>query len=85
MALACILHNVEIYNGTYEDDIGTTVLSNWAMKLAITQDSGDTTGANAFALGYDYSQDYTTTYPGTGTNHKAGGAVTRCLQDYTGR
>ena len=99
-------HYAEIYNGTYEDDIGTTVLSafcndnegfaiyatgytgntigeensnklvgttqgagnivtgtatsagnpdvsNWAMKLAITQDSGDTTGTNAFAIDSD--------------------------------
>ena len=28
-------------------------VSNWAMKLAITQDSGDTTGTNAFAIDSD--------------------------------
>ena len=97
-------HNVNINNGLYEDDIGTTTLhafcndnegfaiyaagytgnevggensnklvgtnasnnatiesgtattagnpdiSNWAMKLQITQDSGDTTGTNAFTI-----------------------------------
>ncbi|MBQ3433107.1 hypothetical protein IJG22_02295, partial [Candidatus Saccharibacteria bacterium] len=29
---------------------GNPDVSNWAMKLAITQDSGDTTGTNAFAI-----------------------------------
>ncbi|MDO4746863.1 MAG: hypothetical protein Q4A70_00755, partial [Candidatus Saccharibacteria bacterium] len=36
----------DIATGTAEN--GNT--SNWAMKLAITQDSGDTTGTNAFSL-----------------------------------
>ena len=95
-------HNASIVNGTYQSDIGTTILhafcndsegfaiyaagytgdeigatnsnklvgastniaietglatstpnpdvSNWAMKLAITQDSGDTTGTNAYTI-----------------------------------
>ena len=29
---------------------GSSDISNWAMKLAITQDSGDTTGTNAFTI-----------------------------------
>ena len=41
-------------NATIESGIATTAgnpdISNWAMKLAITQDSGDTTGTNAFAI-----------------------------------
>ena len=41
-------------NATIESGIATTAgnpdVSNWAMKLAITQDSGDTTGTNAFAI-----------------------------------
>ncbi|MBQ3432819.1 hypothetical protein IJG22_00790, partial [Candidatus Saccharibacteria bacterium] len=41
-------------NATIESGIATTAgnpdISNWAMKLAITQDSGDTTGANAFTI-----------------------------------
>ena len=41
-------------NATIESGIATTAgnpdVSNWAMKLAITQDSGDTTGTNAFTI-----------------------------------
>ena len=41
-------------NATIESGTATTAgnpdISNWAMKLAITQDSGDTTGTNAFAI-----------------------------------
>ena len=41
-------------NATIESGIATTAgnpdISNWAMKLAITQDSGDTTGTNAFTI-----------------------------------
>ena len=41
-------------NATIESGIATTAgnpdVSNWAMKLAISQDSGDTTGTNAFAI-----------------------------------
>ncbi len=41
-------------NATIESGLATTAgnpdISNWAMKLAITQDSGDTTGANAFTI-----------------------------------
>ena len=41
-------------NATIESGIATSAgnpdLSNWAMKLAISQDSGDTTGTNAFTI-----------------------------------
>ena len=41
-------------NATIESGIATTAgspdISNWAMKLAISQDSGDTTGTNAFTI-----------------------------------
>ena len=41
-------------NATIESGTATTAgnpdISNWAMKLAISQDSGDTTGTNAFAI-----------------------------------
>ncbi|MBR3115762.1 hypothetical protein IKF30_00850, partial [Candidatus Saccharibacteria bacterium] len=41
-------------NATIESGIATSAgnpdISNWAMKLAITQDSGDTTGTNAFTI-----------------------------------
>ena len=41
-------------NTTIETGLATTAgnpdVSNWAMKLAITQDSGNTTGTNAFAI-----------------------------------
>ncbi len=41
-------------NATIESGIATSAgnpdVSNWAMKLAISQDSGDTTGTNAFAI-----------------------------------
>ena len=41
-------------NATIESGIATSAgnpdISNWAMKLAITQDSGDTTETNAFAI-----------------------------------
>ena len=41
-------------NATIASGIATTAsnpdLSNWAMKLAISQDSGDTTGTNAFTI-----------------------------------
>ena len=41
-------------NAIIESGIATTSgnpdVSNWAMKLAISQDSGDTTGANAFTI-----------------------------------
>ena len=41
-------------NAVIETGLATTVgnpdVSNWAMKLAITQDSGNTTGTNAFAI-----------------------------------
>ena len=41
-------------NATIESGIATTAgspdISNWAMKLAITQDSGDTTSTNAFTI-----------------------------------
>ncbi|MBQ6414002.1 hypothetical protein IJI28_00015 [Candidatus Saccharibacteria bacterium] len=41
-------------NATIESGTATTAgnpdVSNWAMKLAITQDSGDTTGTNAFTI-----------------------------------
>ncbi|MBQ3432992.1 hypothetical protein IJG22_01695 [Candidatus Saccharibacteria bacterium] len=41
-------------NATIESGIATTAgnpdISNWAMKLAITQDSGDTTGTDAFTI-----------------------------------
>ena len=41
-------------NATIESGTATTAgnpdISNWAMKLAITQDSGDTTGTNAFTI-----------------------------------
>ena len=41
-------------NATIESGIATTAgnpdVSNWAMKLAITQDSGDTTSTNAFTI-----------------------------------
>ena len=41
-------------NATIVSGIATTAgspdISNWAMKLAITQDSGDTTGTNAFVI-----------------------------------
>ena len=41
-------------NATIETGLATTAgnpdISNWAMKLAITQDSGDITGTNAFTI-----------------------------------
>ncbi|MBQ3436356.1 hypothetical protein IJG26_00120 [Candidatus Saccharibacteria bacterium] len=41
-------------NTTVETGLATSAgnpdVSNWAMKLAITQDSGDTTGTNAYAI-----------------------------------
>ena len=41
-------------NATIESGIATTAgnpdISNWAMKLTMTQDSGDTTGTNAFTI-----------------------------------
>ena len=41
-------------NAAIESGIATTAgnpdISNWAMKLAISQDSGDTTGTNAFTI-----------------------------------
>ncbi|MBR2741181.1 hypothetical protein IKD98_00245 [Candidatus Saccharibacteria bacterium] len=41
-------------NSAIESGIATSAgnpdVSNWAMKLAMTQDSGDTSGANAFAI-----------------------------------
>ena len=41
-------------NATIESGTATTAgnpdISNWAMKLAMTQDSGDTTGTNAFTI-----------------------------------
>ena len=41
-------------NATIESGIATTAgnpdISNWAMKLTATQDSGDTTGTNAFTI-----------------------------------
>ena len=41
-------------NATIESGTATTAgnpdVSNWAMKLAITQDSGDTTGTNAYTI-----------------------------------
>ena len=41
-------------NATIESGTATTAgnpdISNWAMKLAISQDSGDTTGTNAFTI-----------------------------------
>ena len=41
-------------NATIETGLATTAgnpdISNWAMKLAITQDSGDTSGTNAFTI-----------------------------------
>ncbi len=41
-------------NAAIESGLATSAgnpdISNWAMKLAITQDSGDTTGANAFVI-----------------------------------
>ena len=41
-------------NATIESGLATTAgspdVSNWAMKLSITQDSGDTTGTNAFTI-----------------------------------
>ena len=41
-------------NATIDTGLATSAgnpdISNWAMKLAITQDSGDTTGTNAFAI-----------------------------------
>ena len=41
-------------NAAIESGLATTAgnpdISNWAMKLAITQDSGDTTGTNAFTI-----------------------------------
>ena len=41
-------------NATIETGLATTAgnpdVSNWAIKLAITQDSGDTTGTNAFTI-----------------------------------
>ncbi len=41
-------------NSTIESGIATSAgnpdVSNWAMKLAISQDSGDTTGTNAFTI-----------------------------------
>ena len=41
-------------NTTIETGLATTTgnpdISNWAMKLAITQDSGDTTGTNAYTI-----------------------------------
>ena len=43
-------------NATIVSGIATTAgspdISNWAMKLAISQDSGDTTGTNAFAIDF---------------------------------
>ena len=49
---------------------GSPDVSNWAMKLAIIQDSGDI--ETAF-------------YPGTTWLSKTHGQVVRCLQDYIGR
>ena len=49
---------------------GSPDVSNWAMKLAIIQDSGDI--ETAF-------------YPSTTWLSKTHGQVVRCLQDYTGR
>ena len=41
-------------NATIESGLATSAgnpdISNWAMKLAITQDSGDTTGTNAYTI-----------------------------------
>ena len=41
--------NATIESGT-ATSAGNPDISNWAMKLAITQDSGDTTGTNAFTI-----------------------------------
>ena len=42
-------NNATIKSGT-ATTAGNPDVSNWAMKLTITQDSGDTTGTNAFAI-----------------------------------
>jgi len=42
----------DIITGT-ATSAGAEDVSNWAMKLAITQDSGDTTGTNAFTIDSD--------------------------------
>ena len=74
-----------MYAGQYNANTNIINYRGVAMTYYNTSTSRQANGKYTFALGYDYSQDYTTTYPGTVTNHKAGGAVTRCLQDYTGR
>ena len=51
-------------NATIESGIATTAgnpdISNWAMKLAISQDSGDTTSTNAFTIDSDTEGPFST-------------------------
>ena len=60
-------------NSTIDTGLATTAgtpdVSNWAMKLAITQDSGDTTGTNAFTIDSDTEGPFSTyhTVPNTYT------------------
>ena len=42
--------NATIESGIATGPVGSNDISNWAMKLAVSQDSGDTTGTNAFTI-----------------------------------
>ena len=61
--------NTTIVTGT-ATSAGTPDVSNWAMKLAITGDSGDTTGTNAFAIDNSFNNYHVVPNEYTKVAHK---------------
>ena len=64
--------NTTIVTGT-ATSAGNPDVSNWAMKLAITQDSGDTNGTNAFAIDNSFNAYHTVPNEYTKVAHKDAG------------
>ena len=61
--------NATIVTGT-ATSAGNPDVSNWAMKLAITQDSGDTTGTNAFTIDNSFNNYHAVPNEYTKVAHK---------------
>ena len=61
--------NATIVTGT-ATSAGSPDVSNWAMKLAITQDSGDTTGTNAFTIDNSFNNYHVVPNEYTKVAHK---------------
>ena len=61
--------NTTIVTGT-ATSAGSPDVSNWAMKLAITQDSGDTTGTNAFTIDNSFNNYHVVPNEYTKVAHK---------------